>query len=301
MAQCFFCQRDEPLTRAHLLQKRFRESIRAAEIPVSLAASSVNTLGTYRDVIHNGDIRKTYVTSLCSDCNNNWMNSIEVAAAPVFEAIMEDKGFPPVPDLFKLAHWASVVGALSSELFSQLEIPLEHRNAIRRTRTGQAKDHSTYFIWTADYLESIELALYRGATLDVNGAESASWFSVLRSGPLVIISASEFYGARVARLLREHEIGSVLGALSSNLLYVSPGLEEAARGSRGRPTHADVQRVERVVAGSALKFVKTRGSELVDFSAGLTMVTEDLGFDFTDCLGDVRDQIDLKYLQEVFF
>ena len=300
MALCFFCGADESLTRAHLFQSRFRDSIKEVKIPVSLAASSSKAPGEYRDVVYDGDIRKSHVTSLCKDCNNNWMNSIEVAAAPVFESIMGNKGFPVISDLFKLAHWASLVGALSSELFPYLEIPVEHRRAIRDAKTGQAKGHSTYFIWTADYIESIQMDLYRGVVRDDNGVDSVSWFSVLHSGPLVVITVSELLGPRTARVLSEHEIESVLGAFSSNILYVSRGLEEAARGGKGRPIHEDVVKAVRLVAGADLKFVKTRGSELADLSRGVEIVKADLTFDFGDSLRDVSDSLDLRYLREVF-
>lgn len=300
MSECFFCGRDEPLTRAHLFQKRIRDSMTVAAGPVGLAASSVTTLGIYRDLVFEGDIRQSNVTSLCGDCNNNWMNSIEVAAAPVFESIMQNKGFPPVPDLFKLAHWASIVGALSSELFSELDIPRVRRREIRYTRTGQAKDQSTYFIWTADYLESVQADLYRAVVGDPNGIESVSWFSVLHAGPLVIISASRHFAPRVARLLEEGGIESVIGAISSNVVYAARGLEHAALGVTDLPTHAEVQAVERLVAGAELKFVKTSGSDVADLSAGLNVVTQNLNFDFGDRLTDVRDQLDLEYLREVF-
>lgn len=296
MAQCFFCDRDETLTRAHLFQTRFRNAIGAGDGMVSLASSSVATPGVNRDLLFPGDIRERYVTSLCRNCNNIWMNDIECAAAPVFESIMQLKGFPPPSDLFKLAHWATVVGALSSELYHHVEIPVALRREIRNTATGQPTYYSTYFIWTNDYLESLETSFFRVIAAD----DAIHWFHVLHAGPLVAISSTPLLGSRIARVLEENGIQSVLGLISSNLVYTARGLREAAEKGVGRPTHKQVHDLLPVLLETDSAYIRTKGTEVLDLSGGLKFRNVDLSFDFSDRLTDVRDQLDLDYLDGAF-
>lgn len=152
------------------------------------------------------------------------MNSIETAAAPAFESRMQGDGFPPPPDLMKFAHWATVAGVLSSELHSEILIPEARRREIRFTRTGQPNFYSTFFIWTSDVLNSLQSSFFLVAGSDVQDEASIGWFHLLHAGPLVALSASPHLHGRIARVLEEHQMRTVLGAFSSNSVYVPEGL-----------------------------------------------------------------------------
>jgi hypothetical protein len=229
------------------------------------------------------------------------MNRIEVAAGPVFESIMRGNGFPPPGDLMKLAHWATVVGALSSELHSGIAIPVRRRREIRFTRTGQPSYYSTFFIWTADFLNSFQIDLFRFMGENVDDEASIGWFHLLHAGPLVAISASPDLYGRIARVLEEQGIRTVLGALSSNVIYVPRGFHEAAQTGLGVATHQQVHDLGPVMLGTDLKYVTTaNGTELVDLSSGLQLSNADYSFHFEGRLKDVRDQLELDHLAAVF-
>lgn len=300
MAECFFCGNDETLTKAHLFQKGFREMFEKHEGKVSLASSSISTPGVSRDVVFKGDVGQTNVVSLCGDCNNNWMNQIEQAAAPAFKSIMQNKGFPKPADLFKLAHWAVVLSALSSEVTSHIEVPVSHRRTIRFTRTGQPENYSTHFIWTNDYFQSLESSFIRSVYEESSDDDAVQWFHVLYAGPLVAISATPDFGPRIARVLEENGINSVLGTFSSNLVYTPRGLREVALTGKGMPTHEKIRQILPTVLNADIGYIRTTGSEVLDLSGGINFNKVDLSFDFTDLLQDKKDELDLTYLDGLF-
>lgn len=297
VAECFYCGMNASLTRAHLFQQTFRDAISASSGEVALASSSSQALGMSSDIVYPGDARQSNVTSLCARCNNGWMNDIEVAAGPAFQAIMRGAGFPRPEALFKLAHWAIVVGALSSELFPRLEIPVEHRRQIRNTTTGQPTDFSTHFVWTHDHLPNLEISLLRAETKSPNPA--VGWCFMLQAGPLVIYSASPLLGPRVSRVLHDNRVEGVLGAISSNVAYV-PWRKREKPEELHVPTHALARSLHGEMVG-ATDFVETRGKRrLVDFGSGLVHKELSFAFDYGDRLMDMRDQLDLSYLADSF-
>ena len=298
MAQCFYCNADAKLTKAPLLQKEIRHSVKFQESQVSLAASSARSGGAYRDVLHNGDIRDAKVTSLCSICNNIWMNRIELAAAPIFKSIMSGEGAPPPAGLFKLAHWAVVVGALTSALFPQLTIPVEHRRAIRQTRTGQPRDFSTHFIWTDDYLPGFMFDIYR---LEADSLEEpVRWYSVMHAGRLATISGSPFVGYRISEVLRDANIHGILGAFSSNIAYAPTRSGVSPSTSLALPSHATVKQLHPEIGAPGARYAKTRGSLVLDFEGIAVSDASMTAFDYGDSLTDVRDHLDLSYLDGAF-
>lgn len=300
MAQCFFCGQDERLTRAHLFQSQFRDAVDGGFGTVSLSASGVAARGINRDLLFQGDIRTQHVTSLCKKCNNDWMNRIECAAAPGFESIMQNKGLPSPPELFKLAHWSTVLGILSSELHPVIEIPAARRYEVRYTPTGQPVNYATFFIWTRDYFPSLQSDFFRVVSDDSMGDDSVHWFHVLHAGPIVLVSTSPFLVSRIAKVLGDKGVQSVLGALSSNLVYVPPGLVEACAEGTGMPSHSELHDLLPTIVNSGLQYVETRGSQVIDLTRGLEFKSVDFSFDFEDRLRDVRDQLDLKYLEGLF-
>ena len=268
---------------------------------MTLGSSSHATPGVNRDLLFKGDMRQMKVTSLCGACNSRWMNNIEMAAAPAFESIMRGDGFPPRPDLMKLAHWATVVGVLASELHREILIPEARRREIRFTRTGQPNFYSTFFIWTSDVLNSLQSSFFRVAGSDVQDEASIGWFHLLHAGPLVALSASPDLYGRIARVLEEHQMRTVLGAFSSNIVYVPEGFSGAARTGEGAPTHEEVHRLGPVMLGTGVSYVETdNGADLLDLSAGLTISESDFSFNFDGRLVDVREDLDLTYLDSVF-
>ncbi|WP_459385247.1 hypothetical protein [Arthrobacter humicola] len=291
--ECFFCGANEKLTKAHLFQQSFRDAVNVDSDEVSLAASSVEELGVYRDLLYSGDIRQANATSLCSGCNNGWMNDIEQAAGPVFTSIMNGDGFPPPAGLFKLAHWSVVVGALASELIPRLDIPVEHRRAIRFTRTGQPTEFSTHFVWTLDYLPSFEIDIVRFAG-ESDLEEPIRWCFVLHVGWLVIIVASPRFGAKVSRVLHGGGIHSVMGTISSNIVYLP---QEARGASSGvlTPSHETVRELHSKLFASA-KYLETKGRPVLDLNSAIGRTINDLAFDYGDTLIDMRDKLDLSYL-----
>ena len=201
----------------------------------------------------------------------------------------------------KLAHWATVVGVLASELHPEIAIPEARRRQIRFTRTGQPNFYSTFFIWTSDVLDGVQSSFFRVAGTDVTDEAKIGWYHLLHAGPLVAISASPDLYGRVARVLEEHQIRTVLGAFSSNVVYVPRGFAESARTGSGAPTHERVHELGPVMLGTGLKYMKTEnGAELLDLSEGLKVSNSDFSFHFEGRLIDVRDQLDLRYLDSVF-
>jgi len=112
VAECFYCGTDTKLTRAHLFHQDIRAALPNESTEVTLAASSIRAGGLIRDHIYTGDVREMYVKILCDPCNRLWMEPIEKAASPIIESIMDTRRVPPTKDLFRLAHWATIVGAL---------------------------------------------------------------------------------------------------------------------------------------------------------------------------------------------
>ena len=297
MAECFFCGRDEKLTRAHLFQDRFRQAIGSGEGTVRLGASSYTTDGVYRDLIFPGDIRLTKVTSLCKECNGRWMNQIEMAAAPVFESIMRGEGFPPPGQLMKLAHWATVVGALSSELIPSITIPIERRREIRFTRTGQPSYYSTFFIWTCDYLDSLQTDLFRVAGGDDQNESAVAVVPHPARWPAGRYLASPDLFGRVAAVLEERHVRAALGAFSSNIVYVPQGFAEAAKTGAELPSHQQVHESRPVMLGTNLRYAETpNGIDLLDLSGGLKVSDVDFSYNFEGLLIDVRSQLELDYM-----
>ncbi|MDR6639459.1 hypothetical protein [Paenarthrobacter nitroguajacolicus] len=264
---------------------------------VSLAASSVQMPGVYRDILYGGDIREINVSSLCAACNNGWMNHIEQAASPVFRSIMNGGGFPPPADLFKLAHWSVVLGALSSELVPRLIVPEQHLHAIRRTGTGQPKDFSTHFVWTLDYLPTFQMDIVRFAS-DADCKAPVRWCFVLQVGWLVIITASPDFGGRVSKVLHDAGFHGVLGAISSNLVYSPTKFQDASHGILV-PSHQRMQELQTELFAPAEKYLPTKGRPVIDMASATERTEIDLSFDYEGKLIDVRDQLDQTYLREL--
>jgi hypothetical protein len=124
---------------------------------------------------------------------------------------------------------------------------------------------------------------------------------LLHAGPIVAVSASpELYG-RIARVLDENQMRTVLGAFSSNIIYVPRGFAEAAQSGLGAPTHREVHQLGPVMLGTDLNYVQTEhGAELLDLSAGLKLSESDSSFDFEDRLIDIREELDLGHLASAF-
>lgn len=295
MAVCFFCGDDEALTRAHLFQQMFRDAIGMSPGEVSLSASSIREPGAYRDLLYSGDIRQAKVTSLCSSCNNGWMNDIEQAAGPVFTSIMNGGGFPWPADLFKLAHWSVVVGALASELIPHLDIPIEHRRAIRFTRTGQPADFSTHFIWTLDDLPGVEMDLVRFAG-ETDIEDPVRWCFVLHIGCLVIVSASPSFGSRVSKVLHSGGIHSVVAAISSNIVYLPQEVRRASVEGVLTPSHETMRELHSELFAPATEYLETKGRPVLDLHGAIGRTVNDFTFDYEGTLVDMRDQLDLSYL-----
>lgn len=304
MAKCFYCGTDAKLTRAHLFQQDFRRAVpREQDDPgrVSMVAASATERGVYRDQTYPGDVRNVNVTSLCESCNSGWMNDIETAAAPAFTKIMNKPAFPEPASLFKLAHWAVVVAALSSETIPQLEIPVEHRRAIRYSRTGQARHFVTHLVFTLDFFPSFEFDLARFA---VPGDEtgSAEWCFMLHAGNLVIITASRALGPNVSRVLHENGFESVIGAMSSNIAYVPRVDVSRQEGQYRSPTHAAIDDIKAELLNIPAGYVQTAtGARVADFPDGFVDGDDvDLNFDYTGLLIDMRAKLDLGYLAQSF-
>lgn len=300
MAECFYCGSDERLTRAHLFQQRIREAIPNESLEITIARSSFSAGGIERDLLFPGDIRKTHVKNLCIQCNSRWMEPIEQAAGPILETIMQDGGFPETRDLFRLAHWSTVVGALATQTSSQFDVPVEHRRAIRFTRTGQPRDFGTHFIWTSDTYPDAKFDFMRFEIGQDAEEPAVSWFSALHAGPLVMISAEFTVNTMIARELHDSGIQSYLSTVSSNLLHVPDAIRTGQGKPAGglvHPSHNAVQEIYRNIAGPDLKYVDTHGGRLVSMDERIWIHPE--GFDYNGALQDMKAQLDLSYLDDV--
>lgn len=300
MAECFYCGTDAKLTRAHLLHQRIREALRNESTKVTLGSSSIRSRGVNRDHLYTGDVREIRVKNLCEQCNSRWMEPIEQAAVPIIEAIMQGRGMPPLKDLFRLAHWSTVVGALVTQTGSRFDVPVEHRRMIRFTRTGQPRDFGTHFIWTWDSYPGVQFDFMRLEFAPGAEERGASWYSAFHAGPIVMISAEFTVNTMIARELRHSEWQSYLGTVSSNLLWVPGGFRTGGRRPAGlmSPTHHAVQETYRKIAGPDAKYIDTKGGSLVSLDERKWAYPEP--FDYEGDLVDMRSEIDLSYLDGVF-
>lgn len=279
MTECFFCFRNNKLTRAHLFQATFREALEIFERNVYLTSASVSNEGINRSISYPGDMRFAHVTSLCEECNSKWMQSIEIAAAPVFVELIKGERIPPPEDMLKLAQWAIVVSALSSELHPSLEIPDSHRRAIRGA-AGLPEDFSTFVTWTSDYMSSVQADLYRAKPL--NQADSdAYWINVLHAGSTVLISTSPGCTGRVARILQDAHVETTLGFLGEENVYIPQGFHAAARKGT-RPSHEDMHDLGPKFFSEKLSFTTApNGTEVINLPERPDFANIDMSFDFT--------------------
>jgi len=288
MAECFFCFSDSKLTRAHLFQRRFRDAINAHPgKQVYLSSASVSHRGINRSLAYPGDMRQLHVTALCRDCNSNWMQSIEIAAAPTFAEVVQGDRVPPPVAMLTLAHWAVVISALSSELYPALQIPKNQRREIRES-PGLPNAYSTFFIWTEDYLRSSQLDLYRAVLSASRSQSDVHWSNLLHAGYIVIIAATPDISGRIARVLAEADIHSALGFIGPTLVYVPDGWSSAMTAGP-RPTHQTVHDLGPIILGGNRSFTSApNGQDMLDLSAGLQPVETEMSFDFSGHLFDYR-------------
>lgn len=300
MAECFYCGTDEKLTRAHIFQQRIREALPNESLEVTIGKTSVRSEGLERDHLYRGDVRQMHVKNMCGQCNSRWMEPIEKAAGPIMEAIMQGRGFPPPRDLFRLAHWSTVVGALATQTGGRFDVPVEHRRMIRYTRTGQPRDFGTHFVWTLDTYPGVKFDFMRFEIGQDAEEPATSWYSALHTGPVVMISAEFTVNTMIARKLHHSGFQSYLGTVSSNLLCIPDPIRNGQGSSPGlvHPSHHAVQEMYRSVAGRDVTYVDTKGGSLVSFDEKVRSFTA--GFDYRDTLVDMRSHLDLSYLDDVF-
>lgn len=300
MTECYYCGADEKMTRAHIFHQRIREALPNDSLEVTIGTSSVRSGGVERDLLYRGDIRNIHVKILCIRCNSRWMEPIEQAAAPIFELIMQDGGLPPTRDLFRLAHWSTIVGALATQTGSRFDIPVEHRRKIRFTRTGQPLDFGTHFIWTLDTYPGARFDFMRFEVGQDAEEPAVSWYSALHAGPVVMISAEFLVNTMISRELHNSRVQSFLGTASSNLLWVPEAIRTGQGISSGlvHPSHRAVQEIYRSVVGRDVEYVDTKGGSLVSIDERIWRHPE--GFNYGDSLIDARSDLDLSYLDGVF-
>lgn len=288
MAECFFCFGDSKLTRAHLFQARFRDAIDVHPgRHVYLSSANVDRGGINRSLAYPGDMRQIHVTALCGKCNSNWMQGVEIAAAPTFAEVVRGERVPPPLAMLALAHWAVVLSALSSELYPALQIPKNQRQEIRES-PGMPYAYSTFFVWTSEYLRSIQLDLYRAVLSRSRSQADVHWSNLLHAGNVVMITATPDISGRIARVLAEAYISSVLGFIGPTLVYVPDG-SWTAMAEGPRPTHQAVHDLGPAIFGSRRSFMSApNGQELLDLSAGLQVAEPKMAFDFSGHLFDYR-------------
>ncbi|PPJ36398.1 hypothetical protein C5E45_20325 [Nocardia nova] len=268
---------------------------------MTLGSSSVRSGGVERDLLRPGDIREMNVKILCVQCNSRWMEPIEKAAAPILESIMRGEAFPPARDLFRLAHWSTVVGALATQTGSRFDVPVEHRRKIRYTTTGQPQDFGTHFIWTLDTYPGARFDFMRFETGSDAEERGVSWYSSLHAGPLVMISAECTVNTMIARELHHSGIESYLGTVSGHLLCIPDAIRSGRRQSSAglvSASHHTVEETYRKVAGPDVEYVDTHGGSLVSIDEWRWRHPEK--FHYGDTLVDMRSQLDLSYLDGVF-
>lgn len=303
MAECFYCGSDKRLTRAHLFQQFIRDELQNESQDITMAHSGVDGQGLDLDRIYRGDIRSRDVKTLCQDCNGKWMEPIERAAAPALASIMRSGGFPPRSELFRVAHWAVIVNALATQTTGRFDVPVDHRRAIRYSRTGQPKNFGTHFVWTLDTYPSVTFDSMRFVVgADTEGDEqSVTWFSALHAGPIVMITSEFTLNTMIARELHLSGIESYLGTVESHLLCIPDAIRKGTASPEGlvTPSHRKVQELYRKVAGPNANYItSSAGNEMVSID-GLQW-NPTYGFDYGDTLVDMRSELDLNYLDGVF-
>lgn len=288
MAECFFCGRDEKLTRAHLFQRAFRDVLGTGDGQTRLGSASAAVKGVQREITYGGDIRQMKVTALCGDCNGRWMNGIEVAAAPAFAAIVRDHGLPRPKELLNLAHWCVVISVLSSELHPGLVIPRPLRREVRHAPC-LPHGYATYFVWTGQDLRSIQMDLFRVADENSDGESGVHWYNLLHAGPMAAISCSPELLGRVPRVLAEAGIHSVLGCLGETVIYI-PRQFKVAMSSGDFPGHQAIHDLSPNIVTERQSFSMTPNHiSLLNLSDDLIFSRPDRSFDFSGMLFDYRD------------
>jgi hypothetical protein len=215
------------------------------------------------------------------------MEPIERAAASPFADLVTGRRIPPPVDGLALARWAVVVGALSSELYATFEVPESHRRDIRGA-AALPSEYSTFIIWTADRLVSLQTDLYRGVSAPEDGGE-VHWVSVIQTGLGCLVSATPGVTPRLARVLHEAGIAAALGYIGEDLVYVPDGLAATTVADGPRPTHVAVHDLIPSVLGEPPGSVAAaNGVEVLDFRAGLQLTRADTSFDFAGRLFDYR-------------
>lgn len=301
MAECFYCGADEKLTRAHLFQQRIREAIPNESLEMTISRTSVKSGGIERNLLFPGDVRETHVKNLCIQCNSRWMEPIEQAAGPILESTMQGGGLLQSRDLFRLAHWSTIVGALATQTSGHFDVPVEHRRAIRFTRTGQPQDFGTHVIWTLDTYPGVKFDFMRFVIGQDTKEPAVSWYSALHVGPVVMISGEFAVSAMIAQELHQSGIQSYLSTVASNFLYVPDAIRTGQWKSAGglvHPSHDALQETYRKVAGPDAKYVDTHGGPLVSIDKMKWRHPE--VFDYKNALADVSSSLDLSYLDGVF-
>lgn len=306
MAECFYCGSNENMTRAHLFQQRIRDALENESPEITMAHSSVkgHGPGLDLDLIYKGDIRTRNVKILCQDCNGRWMEPIERTVAPVLETVMRGGGLPPTLDLFRLAHWAVIVNALATQTSGRFDVPIEHRRAIRYTRTGQPRDFGTHFVWTLDTHPSVTFDFMRfEVESDEQSRESpVTWYSALHAGPIVIITAEFRLNTMIARELHQHGVESYLGTVQSNLLCIPDAIRLGTAKPDGlvTPSHHGVQELYRSAVLPDAEYVTSSGGVEMVSIEDLNWRRTNSAFDYGRTLVDKRADLDLSYLDRVF-
>lgn len=287
MAECFFCGRDEKLTRAHLFQQQFRDVMGKGDGTTRIGSASHAVNGVDRAIEYGGDVRRVHVTALCGDCNNVWMNGIESAAAPAFATIVRDHSLPPPEQLLKLAHWATVVAALSSKFHGRISVPVAMRREIRIAQ-GQPDYYATFFVWACDELRSVSSSFFRVAGSDPEDESKIGWYHFLHAGPMVAISCTPSLYGRVARVLCDANIYSVIGCLADSVVYMPRKFGDTMKALRF-PSHYDVHQLGPIMLGAKLSYAVAKNqTDLLDLTKGLTLSSADFSFDFEGLLFDYR-------------
>jgi hypothetical protein len=148
--KCIFCDQSKKLTKEHLWSKWTRQLVSHDILKHEYADHIFKVDGVDRNVRTYGwDPRNSTIKSVCHECNNGWMSSLDGAGKPILSLLIKGEAASLDADSQKLiATWVAMK-TMVGEFFDPVKaaIPLSERQFLRDRR--QPPDN--WIIWIGNY------------------------------------------------------------------------------------------------------------------------------------------------------
>jgi hypothetical protein len=148
--KCIFCDLPRKLTKEHLWSKWIRQLVAHDMKKYEYVDHIFKVEGLERSVrTYGGDARNLTIRSVCRECNNEWMSSMDSAAKAILSLLIRgDAAFLNADTQRLVATWLAMK-AMVGEFFdpSKVAVPLSEREFLRDKR--QPPDN--WMIWIGNY------------------------------------------------------------------------------------------------------------------------------------------------------